>query len=421
MNFQSFNYDLFASGQYYLFLFGLIFLDLPRFGFSAVLSALIPRHPAPKNQDFRPRVSVVIASYNGAGSIKETIASINCQSYAAHEVIIVDDGSSDQTSEILKSAVGDKTITMALFHARRCGKSASINHAARFATGELILNLDDDTVMAPDAIEQMISVFIDTNTAIASGALNVRNTGASLVTSLQTIEYQLSIVGGRSFLDLFGAMPCCSGAFSMYRRHFFMDAGGLNPGPGEDLEITLRARHFGYDVHFVETARASILVPDTLPKLLQQRLRWDRDELNIRMNQFDELNVFKKMNRRSEYFHMLDFLIFTFVPTIFFPAYLIYIYFIFGARAWDFLIALYLYICPFYLVLIAINILNSRNKISFFDLLATPVFPLYQGILMKGFRLCAYVMEIIFRSSARDDYVPQRVRHALYQAHGVTK
>jgi cellulose synthase/poly-beta-1,6-N-acetylglucosamine synthase-like glycosyltransferase len=418
MTFPIFSYDLFASGGYYLFLFGLIFLDLPRFGISAIVRVLFQPDRDPKNQNFKPRISVVIASHNGAECIRDVIQSINSQSYPAHEIILVDDGSTDGTANIIGLAHEKKHITMAIFHQRRCGKSASVNHAIRFTTGDLILNIDDDTVLAKDAIEQILQVFVDANTAIASGALTVRNTGASLVTSLQTIEYQLSMAGGRSFLDLFGAMPCCSGAFSMFRRQFLIDVGGLNPGPGEDLEITLRARHFGYDVHFVERAQGSILVPDTLLKLFQQRLRWDRDELNIRMNQFDELNVFKRMNRQSEYFHMLDFLVFTLLPTIFFPAYLIYINSIFGMSTWIFLFTLYLYVCPFYLVLIAINLINSKNQMSFFDILVTPIFPFYQGVLMKAFRLFAYVMEIIFRGSARDHYVPQRVRHALYDSPG---
>ena len=418
MNFPDFHYDLFANRDFYIFFFGIVFLDLPRYGFSIIANTAFRRSAPPINPDFKPRVTVIIASHNGASSITDSIQSIFLQSHPVHEIILVDDCSSDETTNIIQTFYDQKLITLAIFHKRRCGKSSSVNHAARFATGDLILNLDDDTVLATDAVERLASVFEDENTAIASGALTIRNASTSLVTSLQSIEYQLSIIGGRSFLDLFGAMPCCSGAFSMFRRQFFIDAGGLNPGPGEDLEITLRARNFGYDVHFVESARASVLAPDTFLKLLIQRLRWDRDELNIRMNQFHEFNVFKKMNRRSEYVHMLDFLVFTFMPTLLFPAYLIYIYAELGSQSTKFLIDLYLYICPFYVLLIGLNTLSSKCRMSFFDILVTPVFPFYQGVVMKIVRLCAFVSEIILCCSSRDDYVPLRIRQALYQAPG---
>jgi hypothetical protein len=154
---------------------------------------------------------------------------------------------------------------------------------------------------------------------------------------------------------------------------------------------------------------------------LGQRLRWDRDELNIRMNQFKEFNVFKRMNRRGEYFHMLDFLVFTLLPTILFLPYLIYIYFKLSSDALSFLIDLYVYVTPFYLFLIGINIFSTGSRLSIFDLLVTPIFPFYQGVLMKIFRLIAYVTEIIFRGSTRDDYVPNRIRQALYADPGSKK
>jgi cellulose synthase/poly-beta-1,6-N-acetylglucosamine synthase-like glycosyltransferase len=211
MNFPLFNYDLFSNSEFYLFFYGIVFLDLPRYGFSILINALLVRYVAPLNKSFMPKITVVVASHNGAGSITQAIQSILNQSCPIHEIIVVDDCSSDETAEIIESAYKLKLIKIALFHSRRCGKSASVNHAARFATGDFILNIDDDTVLNYDAVENLVSVFVDENTVIASGALTIRNSEVSLVTSLQTIEYQLSIVGGRSFLDLFGAMPSCSG------------------------------------------------------------------------------------------------------------------------------------------------------------------------------------------------------------------
>jgi hypothetical protein len=69
-------------------------------------------------------------------------------------------------------------------------------------------------------------------------------------------------------------------------------------------------------------------------------------------------------------------------------------------------------------LLIGLNTLSSKCRMSFFDILVTPVFPFYQGVVMKIVRLCAFVSEIILCCSSRDDYVPLRIRQALYQAPG---
>lgn len=421
MTFPLFKADLFSNEVFYAFMLGAILLDFPRYTLAALVTAFRSLNYSKRDQNFHPSVSILIATYNGADSLLGCLQSIQQQSYRPVEVIVVDDGSSDATKDILDYARSKNLFDTLIVHKTRCGKSASVNHAARCAKGDLLLNIDDDTHLGKNAILELISVFKNKNTVIASGLLTIRNAKTSLITSLQSIEYALAMNSGRIFLDYFGAVACCSGAFNMIRADFFRSTFGLNTGPGEDLEITLRARQLGYDARFVETAHASILAPDTLPALIKQRLRWDRDEYNIRINQYDEFNFLHPLNRLSEYVHSLDFFIFSFLSTLFFPVYMLYLNSVFGYLYWDFLWDLYLYLLPFYLIPIVLNFMNPSIRLSFFDLLVLPIFPLYQGIIMKLVRLYAYCSEIIFRDSAHDDYVPQRIRRALYKTQKMIK
>src|SRR5436190_14290445 len=145
---------------------------------------------------------------------------------------------------------------MVICHGTRCGRSAAINAAARFASGDLLLTVDADTVFEPTAIARLAAVFSDPRVGGASCNIAISNEQESLWTGLQSVEYMMSISAGRSFLDVVDAIACLSGACSMFRRDVFMRQGGLDVGPGEDLEITLRLRRLGYRIRFVSDAWA---------------------------------------------------------------------------------------------------------------------------------------------------------------------
>lgn len=421
MYFPVFNFDFFSNEIFFAFMLGAILLDFPRYTLAAVVTALRSVFVHRIDPDFQPTVSVIISTYNGSDSLLDCLKSLHCQTYQPMEVFVVDDGSSENLNAILSYAKHRHLVQKIIVHRLRCGKSASVNHAARFAKGDLLLNIDDDTHLDKNAILELVSAFKNKNTVIASGLLTIRNSEASLITSLQSIEYALAMNSGRVFLDYFGAMPCCSGAFNMMRKDFFTQTFGLNTGPGEDLEITLRARQLGFDARFVETAHASVLAPEAFFSLIGQRLRWDRDEFNIRVNQYNEFSFIHPLHRLSEYIHSLDFFVFSFLSTLLFPVYMLYLNAALGYLFWDFLFYLYLYLLPFYLIPIVLNFMNPSIRLSFYDILVLPIFPLYQGFFMKLVRLYAYCSEIILRNSIHDDYVPKRIRSALYDNQNLVK
>ncbi|WP_342737137.1 glycosyltransferase family 2 protein [Bradyrhizobium sp. B117] len=96
-----------------------------------------------------PAVSVIIPTFNGGSGLEPTIASLRQQTLRPVEIIVVDDGPTDQTRAIAEQARALGLVDMVIWHGTRCGRSPAINAGARFASGELILTVDADTIFDP--------------------------------------------------------------------------------------------------------------------------------------------------------------------------------------------------------------------------------------------------------------------------------
>lgn len=402
-----------------LALLSVLVFEVPRYLMSTLAIGLFGLG-SERRIDRRTPISVILPSLNAASGLEATVLSLRSQSANVAEVIVVDDGSTDGTLEVARALRTRGLVTRVIHHAQRTGKSAAINHAARFATGELMLVVDSDTVLeGREALALLAAAFAEPSVAGASGNITARNTSDSLWTAFQGLEYLASITVGRSFLDIFDSIACCSGAFSMFRRSTFLAIGGMNTGPGEDLEITLRLRRLRFDVRFVANSEASTNVPVTLKRLVRQRLRWDRDAVATRMFMYRQgLRGFTR-ERLGDTLNRLDFMIFEFYPSLFMPFYLIYVLYLFGADTLYFFAGLYVYLFAFYALNIMVVVLATRARLTPFDGLALFGLPLYQCVVLRAVRFYAFFTEVFFASSQRDDFVPARVRAALQAAaHG---
>ncbi|MEY9363584.1 cellulose synthase/poly-beta-1,6-N-acetylglucosamine synthase-like glycosyltransferase [Bradyrhizobium yuanmingense] len=397
-----------------LFLAVLIF-DIPRFTLSLLSLALFGMRKSPTDAPpaGRPAVSVIIPTFNGGFGLEPTIASLRRQTLQPVEIIVVDDGSTDQTRAIAEQARALGLIDMVICHGTRCGRSPAINAGARFASGELILTVDADTVFEPTAVERLANAFRDPRVGGASCNIAISNERDSLWTGLQSAEYLMSISAGRSILDVAGAIACLSGACSMYRRETFLCNGGVDVGPGEDLEYSLRLRRLGYLVRFVPDAWAETNGPASGIGLLRQRARWDRDALRIRFMMYGELSLFHPLERLPDTMQRLDFIVFDLVPTLTLPFYLVYVVLLFGPNAPLFLGAIYVSLLWISFFNMALAFVMFNRSLGFFALGASLIFPFYQGVYLKCARFISYSSEIMFATSRRDDFVPPRVRRVL--------
>jgi cellulose synthase/poly-beta-1,6-N-acetylglucosamine synthase-like glycosyltransferase len=405
-----------AETNLYLLVFSALIFDIPRYTLSLVSLALFGKWGRPRRGRTTRQysVSVIVPTFNGGTGLAPTIASLHRQTQRPVQIIIVDDGSTDDTRATAERARAMGLVDMVICHGTRCGRSAAINAAARFASGDLLMTVDADTVFEPDAVARLASVFDDPRVAGASCNIGISNEGESLWTGLQSVEYLLSIAAGRSVLDIVGAIACLSGACATYRREVFLKQGGLDVGPGEDLEFTLRLRRLGYIVRFVPDAWAETLGPVSGISLLRQRARWDRDALRVRFMMYGELSFLQSRERLRDTLQRLDFIIFDLVPTLSFPFYLVYVVLLFGSNAFAFLVAIYLLLLWISIFNMALAFVMFNRSSSLFALGASLIFPFYQGVYLKCARFFSYSSEIIFASSQHDDFVPPRVRRAVF-------
>jgi cellulose synthase/poly-beta-1,6-N-acetylglucosamine synthase-like glycosyltransferase len=407
--------QLLAGTNLFLFAFSVLIFDIPRYTLSLASLALFGlRRRSDRVAAGNASISVIIPTFNGGSGLGPSIASLHRQTLRPIEIIVVDDGSTDETRAVAERARAQGLVNMVICHGTRCGRSAAINAAARFASGDLLLTVDADTVFEPTAVARLAAAFSDPRVAGASCNIAISNERDSLWTELQSVEYLMSITAGRSILDVVDAIACLSGACSMYRRDVFVRQGGLDVGPGEDLEYSLRLRRLGYVIRFVPDAWAETAGPTTGISLLRQRARWDRDALRIRFIMYGELSLFHRFERLPDTLQRLDFIVFDLVPTLSLPFYLVYIVLLFGAANAA------LFLGGIYFVLLWISIFNMalafvmfNRTIGLFGLGASLIFPLYQGVYLKCGRFLSYSSEIIFATSRRDDFVPPRVRRAL--------
>ena len=406
--------QLLAGTNLFLLAFSVLIFDIPRYTLSLLSLALFGvRRRGDRAGADNATVSVIIPTFNGGSGLEPTIASLHRHTLRPVEIIVVDDGSTDETRAVAERARALGLVDMVICHGTRCGRSAAINAAARFASGDLLLTVDADTVFEPTAVARLAAAFGDPRAAGASCNIAISNERDSLWTGLQSVEYLMSISAGRSILDVVEAIACLSGACSMYRRDVFLRQGGLDVGPGEDLEYSLRLRRLGYVIRFVPDAWAETDGPTSAISLLRQRARWDRDALRIRFMMYGELSLFHPFERLPDTLQRLDFILFDLIPTLTLPFYLVYVLMLFGDDAVRFLAAIYFLLLWISIFNMALAFALFNRSVGLFGLGAALIFPLYQGVYLKCGRFFSYSSEIIFAASRHDDFVPPRVRRAL--------
>ena len=142
--------QLLAGSHLLLLAFAVLIFDIPRYTLSLVSLALFgaPRSGAAAPAG-RASVSVILPTFNGGDGLNHTIMSLQRQTLPPCEIIVVDDGSTDDTRAVAERARAQGLVDIVIAHGTRCGRSAAVNAAARFASGDLLLTADADTESIP--------------------------------------------------------------------------------------------------------------------------------------------------------------------------------------------------------------------------------------------------------------------------------
>jgi cellulose synthase/poly-beta-1,6-N-acetylglucosamine synthase-like glycosyltransferase len=326
------------------------------------------------------------------------------------QILVVDDGSTDGMSGVARRLRAKGLIDDLLTVSTRGGKSAGVNLGLTSCRGDVIVILDIDTTLDRQAIEGMLPYFRDPSVGAVSGDLGVRNAASTLATRHQEIEYLISISLGRRIGDLLGTLSIVSGAFGAFRRHAVLGVGGQDVEVGEDADLTMKLRRGGWRIRFAPGSRALTAAPETMPHLIAQRLRWDRGIVAIWLRKFRDtfdprLDVFRLIDVLA----LLDVLVFQLVLTLAFPIYVVWLWYIDSPFGLSILaVTLIAYIALGFFALIA-GIALSPCPPSPWMLMYMPVHVMTELAVMRFVRLIAILQELLFRSSYRDPYVPQRV------------
>lgn len=267
-----------------------------------------------------PSVSILAPAYNESMSLRDSVRAMLGLNYPNHEVIVINDGSQDDTLKILvehfrlykssrfpSGTLPTKPIR-AIYESRdpirlivvdkeNGGKADSLNAGLNVARSGLVAAIDSDSLLEPDSLLHVTKPFLlDEGTLASGGIVRVANgckvedgritairVPGNLVARFQAIEYLRAFLGGRIAFNFLNSLLIISGAFGLFRRKALVEAGGFSTATvGEDMEMVVRLHEIWtrkkekYRIVFVPDPVCWTEVPEKLKVLYRQRNRWQR-------------------------------------------------------------------------------------------------------------------------------------------------
>jgi cellulose synthase/poly-beta-1,6-N-acetylglucosamine synthase-like glycosyltransferase/peptidoglycan/xylan/chitin deacetylase (PgdA/CDA1 family) len=266
-------YRWFVLGIATVFILG-IFLVSGRAAIVGILAVIEKlRSDKWKEMDPPPAVTVLIPAHNEEGVILQTVTSVLASDYPAMRVVVVDDGSTDDTGPLLDTHFGDDPRVKIIHQANR-GKAAALNHAMAESETEFVVTIDADTEIEPDAIRKLMRHFSDPKLAAIAGNVKVGNRSRWL-TRWQALEYITSQNMEKRAFDLLNCITVVPGALGAWRKSVIESAGGITSDTvAEDADLTIAIRRLGWRIGYEEEAIAWTEAPETPGALIRQRFRW---------------------------------------------------------------------------------------------------------------------------------------------------
>jgi peptidoglycan-N-acetylglucosamine deacetylase len=245
-------------------------------GTLAIFDRLRRRRDMPASGDFLPGVAILIPAFNEEKVIERTVRAALMSHYPKFRVIVVDDGSTDRTYELTRTAFANEIASgkMVLLTKPNSGKAEALNYALQYVTEEIFVGIDADTVIAREAVARLVPHFLDARVAAVAGNAKVGNR-VNLWTRWQALEYITSQNFERRALNALSAVPVVPGALGAWRAAAVREAGGYQPDTvAEDGDLTMALLAKGSRVVYEDRAIAWTEAPTTANGLMRQRFRW---------------------------------------------------------------------------------------------------------------------------------------------------
>src|ERR1700689_2762254 len=253
----------FRTGIGFIFMTGILLVSGRALviGLLALAEKLRP-NPA-DHPEYQPEVTVMIPAYNEESVIVDTVRSALISAYPKLEILVIDDGSTDRTAELVRSNFGRDPRVRLLLQPNR-GKPAALNHALSEAAGDIVVSIDADTIVDPEAVPRLVRHFADPKVGAVAGNVKVMNRNKWL-TRWQALEYITSQNLEKRAFDLLNCIPVVPGAVGAWRTSVLRDHHGFSGDTvAEDPDLTLTIRRGGWKILYDEDAIGRTEVPETV-------------------------------------------------------------------------------------------------------------------------------------------------------------
>jgi len=224
-----------------------------------------------------PLISVIIAVKNNRATLGKCLDSVLAIDYDNYETIVVDDGSTDGTSEALKKYSSKiKIIT----NTESTGPSAARNSAAHQAEGEFLAFTDGDCIVGSQWLKELLSGFDKADPASVGGRQELPEDAGDFQKKVFLLMKKIGFItdymraGKDTIAEVAHNASCCV----MYRKEVFLEMGGFLKGfwPGEDVELDYRLKKKGYRLRYNPKALVYHYRPDNLKKFSRMMSRYGR-------------------------------------------------------------------------------------------------------------------------------------------------
>lgn len=269
-------------------LISLVFLN--RYFFGAFLKGARGSRVGRAFTSAQPSVGIVIPLFNEGASIYDTLKSLAVQDYPSEllTIYVVDDCSKDDSFAWASKAASEHPNITVMRNPHNMGKRLGIARAVAIIDCEVVVSIDSDVVVAPDAVRQLVKYFTSDDIAAVGGRVNVINCNVNWLTKMQTIKYFFGYEYLKNLENSYQSVMCLSGCLTAYRRHVLIEledvlvARNLFGVPikyGEDRFLTRQIIKAGYKTQLTFDAQCYTKAPHTLKGYFAQQLRWRRSNL----------------------------------------------------------------------------------------------------------------------------------------------
>ena len=250
----------------------------------------------PKLQEYPP-LSILVPCHNEGQNVKDTLDYLLLQKYPNFEIVAIDDGSTDDTLNILLSMATHTTKIRIIQLETNQGKAMALRTGALLTNTEFLICIDGDALLAPEAAAWMMQHFLnDPRVGAVTGNPRIRNR-STLLGKIQVGEFSAIVGLIKRAQQVYGRIFTVSGVIAGFRKSALHNVGyWSNDMVTEDIDISWKLQLSGWDIHFEPKALCWVLMPESLKGLWKQRLRWSQGGAEVLLRHTPK--VFRWRSRR---------------------------------------------------------------------------------------------------------------------------